>query len=178
MIDKDLTVEQFAARVTDQLLKADLYYGHGAEDAQDEAFWLASYIAGFDYQDFETGWEKILTQEQINEGHKLIKKRLETKKPLAYLINQIWFAGQRFFIDERALIPRSHLGEWVPERFEPWIDSTAVHCVLDLCCGGGSIGIACALHFEGIEVDLADLSKPALGVAQQNIDDYDLNKTV
>ena len=178
MKNQILTVEDFADWAGKQFANAQLYYGHGALDAEDEAFWLASYIAGFCYQDFDDGWQKSLTDQQINEGKELVSRRIESQKPLAYLINQIWFAGHRFYIDERALVPRSHLGEWVPEKFEPWVNSNTVNRILDLCCGGGSIGIACALYFDRVEVDLSDLSKQALAVSQRNIDDYALAQTV
>ena len=178
MNDGVLNVEDFAVWACAELSGADLYYGHGSQDSEDEAYWLASYIARFNYPDFEDGWHNSLTEKQISRGREILKARIETKKPLAYLINQIWFAGHRFYIDEKALVPRSHLGEWIPDQFEPWIDSENVHSILDLCCGGGSIGISCALSFEGASVDLADLSDQAIEVAQRNIDDYQLNDRV
>ena len=178
MNTENFSVEQFAAWATSRLAKADLYYGHGCEDAEDEGFWLASYIADFDYADFNDGWEKQLTQSQILKGEEILSQRIETKKPLAYLINQIWFAGHCFYIDDGALVPRSHLGEWVADCFEPWINSSQVNRVLDLCCGGGSIGISAALYFNLANVDLADLSKPALKVCQRNINDYQLEQRV
>ena len=174
MTNEIRSVEDFAVWASSELSKADLYYGHGSQDAEDEAYWLASYVGQFNYADFEDGWENPLDQEQITRGQQILKNRIETKKPLAYLIKQIWFAGNRYYIDEKALVPRSHLGEWIPEKFEPWIDSSKVHSILDLCCGGGSIGIACALSFSNVSVDLADLSKPALEVAQRNIAGYQL----
>jgi len=166
---ENYSVEQFAAWLTVQLEKTDLYYGHGSQDAEDEAFWLASFVAKFDYHDFENSWTKQLTQAQIKSGVELLNKRIETRKPLAYLIHEIWFA---------ALVPRSHLGEWVVERFEPWVDSSQVNSILDLCCGGGSIGISSALFFNQAKVDLADLSESALEVCQRNIDLHQLNDRV
>ncbi len=183
MNTENFSVEQFAAWVKQQLEKIDLYYGHGSQDAEDEAFWLASYIANFDYQDFASedpnrGWKKQLTESQVQKGRELLKERINTRKPLAYIINEIWFAGYRFYIDERALVPRSHLGEWVVDCFEPWINSSEVNSILDLCCGGGSIGISAALYFDEVMVDLADLSESALEVCQRNIDQYKLDKQI
>lgn len=173
-----LCVEDFALWASTELKQAALYYGHGSQNAEDEAFWLASYIAHFSCADFEDGWHRRLNQEQVRRGQQILKARIETKKPLAYLINQVWFAGYRFYIDERALVPRSHLGEWIPEQFEPWIDPKKIHSILDLCCGGGSIGISCALTFQGVSVDLADLSEQAIDVARRNVDDYRLQDRV
>ena len=172
------SVEDFAVWANTELSQADLYYGHGSQDSEDEAYWLASYIAQFNYPDFEDGWQNPLSEQQIDRGRQILKTRIQTKQPLAYLINQIWFAGNRFYIDEKALIPRSHLGEWIPEMFEPWIDSSEIHSILDLCCGGGSIGISCALRFDQAGVDLADLSDQAIEVARRNIDDYQLGDQV
>lgn len=174
----DWSVEDFALWAKGELSQQDLYHGHGAQDSEDEAYWLASHIGGFDHADFEHGWRNPLSEKQVQLGRELVAARISTKKPLAYLINQIWFAGYRFYIDENALVPRSHLGEWIPDRFEPWINSEDVGSILDLCCGGGSIGIACALYFDGIRVDLADLSRPAIEVAQRNIHDYQLGDRV
>ncbi len=175
---ENYSVEDFAVWAKSELEQADLYYGHGCEDAEDEALWLASYIADFKYADFEDGWDRQLNDIQIKQGYELLKQRISSKKPLAYLINQIWFAGHRFFIDERALVPRSHLGEWVADCFEPWINANQVKSILDLCCGGGSIGISAALYFDQVDVDLADLSKSALEVSQCNIENYELQQYV
>ena len=178
MNTENLSVEDFAAWAASELEKVDLYYGHGSQDAQDEALWLASFIADFDYGDFEDGWNKVLTPDQVNLGRELVENRIKTKKPLAYLINQIWFAGHRFYVDERVLVPRSHLGEWIVDCFEPWVNTSQVSSILDLCCGGGSIGISAALYFDNADVDLADLSKPALEVCQHNIEAYELTQRV
>ena len=175
---ENCSVKDFAVWAKSELEQANLYYGHGCEDAEDEGLWLASFIADFNYADFEGGWDRRLNDGQINRGRELLKQRIETQKPLAYLINQIWFAGHRFFIDERALVPRSHLGEWIVDCFEPWIDSNRVKSILDLCCGGGSIGVSAALHFDQVKVDLADLSKSALEVSERNINDYQLQQRV
>lgn len=178
MNHESCTAHSFAVWAASQLENTDLYYGHGSQDAEDEAFWLASYVAGFGDEDFDDGWDRPITGSQAATGRQILKQRIETRKPLAYLINQIWFAGHRFYIDERALVPRSHIGEWIPEHFTPWLDPDHIGSILDMCCGGGSIGIASALELKHASVVLADLSGDALAVAQQNIDDHELGYRV
>lgn len=168
------TLQACVERVENQLEQNDLCFGHGTDNAFDEAVWLTLHAAGLDVGRFSDEWETEINASQLNSIKSLLQQRIDTRKPLAYLINQAWFAGDEFYVDERVIVPRSHLGEWIPEQFEPWIDSAAVKSALDLCCGGGCIAIAMAKAFPDAQIDACDLSNDALDVAGINVEKHDV----
>ena len=113
-----MTLADWVGKVEQRLLDAELFFGHGTDNAFDEAVWLVMFAVGND-----VGADHIDWQQQLDSRHQaaieaLLRKRITTRRPLAYLVNQAWLAGYEFYIDERAIVPRSHLGEWIPERFQ------------------------------------------------------------
>ncbi|MEK9785569.1 MAG: 50S ribosomal protein L3 N(5)-glutamine methyltransferase [Gammaproteobacteria bacterium] len=175
---KPMLLEEMVVEVADQLAGADLFFGHGTDNAFDEAAWLVLEAGGFDVGDPEPPWESVLDKRQIKNIQALLERRLTTRQPLAYLINRAWFAGHEFFIDERAIVPRSHIGEWIPDRFEPWLPAGEVKSILDLCTGSGCIAVALALAFPEAQVDASDLSTAALEVAAINARDHGVTDRV
>ncbi len=160
---------------TESLLDAsELYFGHGTDNALDEAAYLVSYSMGlppdFDHQDLQ----RQATAEQKQQLADLLWQRISTRKPAAYLTHEAWFAGLKFYVDERVLIPRSPFAELIADQFEPWVDSSKLQRALDLCTGGGCIAIAMAQALPQAKVDASDISAEALAVARINVDQYDL----
>jgi ribosomal protein L3 glutamine methyltransferase len=148
--------------------EAGLVFAQGSENALDEAYFLVLHALRLP-EDLPAAY--LSTQLTPGEGERvaaLLRERVESRRPAAYLIGEIGFAGLRFEVDERVLIPRSPFAELIAHGFRPWLAAAPAR-VLDLCTGSGCIGIATAAAFEDAEVDLADLSADALAVAARNI---------
>ena len=158
--------------------RADIYFGHGTDNAMDEALRLVLFSAGIPLGSQADFLDAKLSQQERLAVLDLIAQRVEQRMPLPYLTGEAWFAGLAFKVDARVLIPRSPVAELIQQGFEPWLAYQSVDSILDLCTGGGCIGIACAHFFEEASVDLADLSADALDVANENIARYELNPRV
>lgn len=157
------SLQQMAARLD----SADLCYGHGTDNPVDEAFYLIYGLLGIDFADEQAAQRELKpAQEAMLEA--ALQRRIIERVPTAYLVGRAWFAGHEFYCDERALVPRSPLAELIGGQFEPLLHEPASK-VLDLCTGGGSIGIATALLWPDCEVDLLDISADALDLAKKNI---------
>lgn len=148
--------------------EASLYFGHGTDNALDEAACLAFYAlnASPDYSD-ET-LDSDLSKEDISVIDILFQKRIKTRQPAAYITHEAWFAGLPFYVNENVLVPRSPIAELIEEEFQPWVQPEKIHSILDLCTGSGCIAIACAMAFPEAKIDAADISKPAIEVAEKN----------
>ncbi len=156
---------------------SDLYYGHGYDNAWDEAQQLVLSALCLPADVPEAMYQSRLTDVEKNRVLYLIQERLGSRKPVAYLTNSSWFCGLEFYIDERVIVPRSPIGELISERFSGLLQSEPKR-ILDLCTGSGCIAIACAQAFPEAEVDAVDLSLDALDVAQINIERYQLTERV
>jgi len=164
-----LTLRDLILEGRDALDGAGVWFGHGTDNALDEAAWLVSHAVGLppDFPDAEL--DRVLTPGQVQAARDLVARRIETRQPAAYLIGEAWFAGLPFFVDERVLVPRSPLAELIAGRFQPWLVPERIRRVLDLCTGSGCIAIATALALPEAQVDASDISPGALEVARRNV---------
>lgn len=152
---------------------ADLFYGHGTDNAFDEAAWLVLAALHLPHDRLEVFLDARLTDQEKARVLDLIERRCTERIPLAYLLGEAWQGGLRFRVDPRVLIPRSYFSELLAEGFAPWIEEAdQVTCALDLCTGSGCLAVLMALTFPQAKVDAVDLSEEALTVACQNIVDH------
>jgi len=162
-----VTIEDYMEEVALKLDAAGLCYGHGTDNPSDEAFYLVYGCLGIDFTDVGAG-QRVLDTQQLESLEVLLKSRIDERVPTAYLLGRAWFAGYEFFCDDRALVPRSPIAELIVGEFQPLLQDRPSR-VLDLCTGGGSIGIAMALQWPDCQIDLADISADALELAKKNI---------
>ncbi len=168
--------QQVLDQMTAALDGAELFFGHGTDNAWDEACWLLETVLRRKGKaNLQADTE--LAAADLADVQDMLAERIATRKPLAYLLHEAWFCDLPFYVDERVLVPRSPLAELIRDQFEPLL-SHAPKRILDLCAGGGCIGIACALVFPDAEVVLADISPDALDVAQVNIAKFGLQGRV
>lgn len=172
------TVREVIHRVAQQLKRAQVHCGHGTDNPRDEAAWLVGSALKLLPQELESHLQDELSSAQQAAVNTLTELRISTRKPLAYLLKEAWFAGHKFYVDDRVIVPRSITGEYITTQFHPWIESSRVHRILDLCTGSGCIAIALAYAFPTARVDAADISDAALDVARLNIENHGMRHRV
>jgi ribosomal protein L3 glutamine methyltransferase len=149
--------------------RAGLAFGHGMDDAIDEAAALVFHALGLDHDDAGQGYALRPGAGDVARVLALFAERVERRVPAAYLMGRMWFAGLEFEVDERVIVPRSPFAELIHAGFSPWIDPQHVRRILDIGTGSGCIAIACAVAFPQARVDAVDVSPAALEVAQRNV---------
>lgn len=171
------TFEQAIEAAEKHLLKAHLSFGHSMGDAYDEAVYAALYCARLPV-DHEIAWESPYPSSAFTKLSELINARCHTKKPLAYLTNEAYLHGFKFFVDERVIVPRSFIGELILDEFSPWINADKTTDILELCTGSGCLAVMAAEVFENAHIDAIDIDSAALEVAQMNVNQYALNERI
>ncbi|MDG6286925.1 50S ribosomal protein L3 N(5)-glutamine methyltransferase [Glaesserella parasuis] len=152
---------------------SDLYYGHGHDNAWDEANQLVLTALALPMDVPETLYASRLTRVEKERIVEMVEQRLGLRKPVAYLTNSAWFSGLEFYVDERVIVPRSPIGELIQQGFTGILRAEPKR-ILDMCTGSGCIAIACADKFPNAEIDAVDLSVDALNVAEINIERHNM----
>jgi ribosomal protein L3 glutamine methyltransferase len=152
----------------------ELCFGHGTDNASDEAFWLLRHLQAW----AEVDWRAPPPATFLPRALVVAEQRVALRKPLAYLLGEAWFAGLKLFVDERVLVPRSPLAEVIERGFAPWCSLDVGDRVLDVGTGSGCIAIAVAHHCSEALVDATDVSRDALAVAARNVELHGLTQRV
>jgi ribosomal protein L3 glutamine methyltransferase len=162
--------EQWVAELTRYFSAHALEYGHGTDNATDEAYWLVRHLQNWRDEPLSVAPEAKLSRRAAE----LAEKRAVERVPLAYLCGETWFAGLKFKVDRRVLIPRSPLAEVIETSFSPWCKIKEGDRILDIGTGSGCLAIAAAVYCPGTLVDATDVSAEALAVAAENVALHDV----
>ncbi len=163
------TVGTAIERCARELARARVHFGHGTDNARDEAAEIVFYAARLPHALGRAAYGKLLSPARRARIAALLAERIRRRVPLAYLTHRAFFAGLELYVDERVLVPRSPIAELIEERFAPWIESGRVRRILDMGTGSGAIAVACAEAFPRARVDAVDISAQALAVCRRNV---------
>jgi ribosomal protein L3 glutamine methyltransferase len=164
--------------IASELEAAGVAFGHGTTNAFDEAAWLALWKIGLPLDALDEYAERELGAWEEQAVHALVQERIASRKPAAYLTREAWLQGVPFYVDERAIVPRSFIAELLADgSIDAWL-SDRTRRVLDLCTGNGSLAVLAAMAYPEVEVDAADISPDALAVARINVDKHGLAERI
>lgn len=170
-----ITVRDFIRYAVSRFNAAQLFFGHGSDNAWDEAVYLTLHTLHLPLDRLEPFLDARLLPDERVRLLDLYTRRCQDRLPAAYLTHEAWLGEDRFYVDERVIVPRSFIAELLDEQLAPWVaEPWAVENALDLCTGSGCLAIKLALNFPNAQVDAVDLSEEALSVAERNIADYQL----
>ncbi|WP_439608653.1 50S ribosomal protein L3 N(5)-glutamine methyltransferase [Hydrogenophaga sp.] len=174
-----MTLKDLLTQASQRLEAAQLAYGHGTGNAQDEAAWLVLWQLGLPLDsDLDALARRRITPEEQAAVQALIQRRIDTREPAAYLTGEAWLQGVPFHVDRRAIVPRSFIAELLAEgSIDPWLDDSS-RDVLDLCTGNGSLAVLAAMAYPEVRVTAADISADALAVARINVDRHGLQDRI
>jgi ribosomal protein L3 glutamine methyltransferase len=173
------TIRDFLRYAITRFNNAKLFFGHGSSNAFDEAAYLILHTLKLPLDKLDPFLDAQLLPSEIDAVLKVIDQRAIDRLPAAYITNEAWLGGYRFYVDQRVIVPRSFIAELIPEQFSPWVsDSESVTDILELCTGSGCLPIMLADAFPNAHVDTADISAEALEVARRNVDDYQLQNRI
>jgi ribosomal protein L3 glutamine methyltransferase len=173
-----VTVLELIEASASQLADAGVAFGHGTTNAFDEAAWLVLWQLGLPLDDLDGVAEMAVSPQQQDSVRELVGERIRSRKPAAYLTREAWLQGVPFYVDERAIVPRSLIAELLVDGgIDPWLGEQTRR-VLDLCTGNGSLAVLAAMTYPEVAVDAADISSDALAVARINVEKHGLQDRV
>lgn len=170
-----MTVRDLVRYAVSRFQASQLVFGHGCDNAYDEAVYLVLHGLHLPLDTLDPFLDARLLPTETAAVLHLIERRVRERVPAAYLTNEAWMHGLRFYVDERTIVPRSFIGELLQEGLEPWLpDAEGLSDILELCTGSGCLAVLAAHAYPNAQIDAVDLSPDALSVAQRNVDDYEL----
>ncbi len=172
------TVIQLIEAGASRLVDAGVAYGHGTDNAFDEAAWLVLWRLGCALDDLDAAADRTVAPADAQRVAELLTERIVSRKPAAYLTKEAWLTGVPFYVDERAIVPRSFIAELLADgSIDPWLGEHTRRA-LDLCTGNGSLAVLAAMTYPDLSVDAADLSRAALEVAAINVSRHRLDARI
>jgi ribosomal protein L3 glutamine methyltransferase len=174
-----ITVRDWLRFAVSRFNEAELFFGHGSDNAFDEAAYLILHTLHLPLDRLEPFLDASLTHFEAEQLKTIIERRVKERVPAAYLTHEAWLGDHRFYVDERVIVPRSFIAELLREQLSPWVDDPeSIHTAVDICTGSGCLAILMAHAFPNASIDAADLSNDALEVAKKNVADYGLQDQV
>lgn len=174
-----ITVRDLLRYAVSRFNASGLAYGHGSDNAYDEAAYLILHTLHLPLDTLEPFLDARLLASEIEEVLAVIARRADERMPAAYITHEAWMHGRRFYVDERVIVPRSFIGELLEDGLQPYVaDPDEVGAVLELCTGSASLAILAAHAFPNADVDAVDISAPALEVAALNVTEYGLEDRI
>ena len=179
LLDELLTLRDWLRYAVSRFTESGLFFGHGCDNAYDEAAWLILHTLHLPLHRLEPFLDARLTRSERLAVHHMLQQRIAKRIPTAYLTNEAWLGEFRFYVDQRVIVPRSYFAELLVEGLTPWIEAPErIHDALDLCTGSGCLAILLAHAFSDARIDAVDLSPAALAVAQRNVAEHGLEGRV
>lgn len=179
LIDEFKTLRDWLRWATSRFTESELFFGHGTDNAFDEAAYLILYALHLPPDRLDPFLDAHLTRQERLAVLNIIEQRIVRRVPAAYLTHEAWLGDYRFYVDERVIVPRSYFAELLADSLAPWVTHPdRIHDALDLCTGSGCLAILMADAFPHAAIDAADLSVDALAVARRNVDSYHLGDRI
>jgi ribosomal protein L3 glutamine methyltransferase len=177
-----MTLVELVTQTSQRLKDAGVAFGHGTTNAFDEAAWLVTAALGLPLDALETQGKRALGAADEAKVEALLARRIETRKPIAYLTGEAWLQDIAFTVDERTIVPRSYIAELLVDveetgTLDGWLSDRTTK-VLDLCTGNGSLAVLAAMVYPEIVVDASDVSADALAIARINVERHKLGARI
>jgi ribosomal protein L3 glutamine methyltransferase len=173
------TIRDWLRYAVSRFENSDIFYGHGTDNSYDEAVWLVMSALHLPHDTLDNFFDARLTTEESQHLATLIEKRVTEHTPTAYLVNEAWLRGFKFYVDERVIVPRSFIAELLEDGLQPWVEfPEMVESAADICTGSGCLGVLLAETFPNAHIDVVDISPDAIDVSNINIKRYGLEHQV
>ncbi|HEY8355580.1 MAG TPA: 50S ribosomal protein L3 N(5)-glutamine methyltransferase [Methylophilaceae bacterium] len=179
LIEELHTIRDWLRFAVSRFEASDIFFGHGTDNAYDEAVWLVMRALHLPLDTLENFLDAVVTESERKHLERLIERRVTERIPTAYLLREAWLRGYKFYVDERVIVPRSFIAELLEDGLSPWIEyPEMVERAADICTGSGCLGILLADAFPNAEIDVVDISPDAIAVCNINIANYGLQERV
>ncbi|MGQ0441940.1 MAG: 50S ribosomal protein L3 N(5)-glutamine methyltransferase [Methylophilaceae bacterium] len=173
------TIRDWLRFTVSRFEESEIFFGHGTDNAYDEAVWLVMSALHLPHDTLNNFLDAVITEQERKHLAHLIERRITERMPTAYLLQEAWLLGFKFYVDERVIVPRSFIAELLENGLSPWIESPdMVENAADICTGSGCLGVLLAHAFPNAAIDVVDISPDAIAVCNINIAHYGLQQQV